>query len=85
MKLVESQILGKPLFSGFIKSSYSGGSCVAARKLPNGNVEVMNSNNSSDLSLVFTPKEWEAFLLGVHGGQFEMINLDRASLAASDT
>lgn len=59
------------------KSSRSGngGNCVevADNQLPiTGEILVRNSNNPDAGTLRFTRTEWEAFIGGVHDGEFEL-------------
>ena len=54
------------------RSSGNGGACVeVARNLP-GVVAVRDSKNPSGPALIFTTDEWQAFLGGVHDGEFEL-------------
>ena len=56
------------------KSTYSGsngGQCVeVASNLP-GVIAVRDSKNPDGPALVFTPDEWQAFVDGVHAGEFD--------------
>lgn len=56
------------------KSSFSngnGGNCVeVARNLP-GIVAVRDSKDRNGPALIFTAAEWQAFVSGVRGGEFE--------------
>ncbi|MFD7154300.1 DUF397 domain-containing protein [Kribbella sp. NPDC059898] len=51
--------------------SNSNGQCVEVAKLPDGGTAVRNSRFSDGPALVFTKAEMEAFLGGVHDGEFE--------------
>lgn len=52
-------------------SSSNGGNCVeVAANLP-GVVAVRDSKNPDGPALLFTPGEWQAFVAGVHAGEFE--------------
>ncbi|NKY36454.1 DUF397 domain-containing protein [Nocardia speluncae] len=57
----------------WFKSSRSAGGndCVEASHLDGGHVGVRDSKNSSGPALVFTPGEWDAFLAGAKGGDFD--------------
>lgn len=57
----------------WFKSSRSqgGNDCVEAAHLDGGHVGVRDSKNSSGPALVFTPGEWDAFLAGAKGGDFD--------------
>lgn len=57
----------------WFKSSRSqgGSECVEAAHLDGGHVGVRDSKNSSGPALVFTPGEWDAFLAGAKGGDFD--------------
>ena len=56
------------------KSQRSGhnGSCVEARRLADGGVEVRNSNNVAAGSVAFTETEWNVFVLGVKDNEFDL-------------
>jgi uncharacterized protein DUF397 len=55
------------------KSQRSGpnGNCVEVAKLPGGGVAMRNSRHTEGPALVFTKAEIEAFLGGVHDGEFD--------------
>jgi hypothetical protein len=58
----------------WIKSSFSGptgGNCVEVAFLAGGQVAVRNSRHADGPPLVFTGAEWDAFLCGVRGGEFD--------------
>ncbi|MGI5219520.1 DUF397 domain-containing protein [Nocardia sp. CA-290969] len=57
----------------WFKSSRSqgGSDCVEAAHLSEGHVGVRDSKNPSGPALVFTPGEWDAFLAGAKGGEFD--------------
>ncbi|MCZ9327578.1 DUF397 domain-containing protein [Nocardia farcinica] len=57
----------------WFKSSYSGGGNdgVEVAHLDGGMVGVRDSKNTAGPALVFTPSEWEAFLRGARGGEFD--------------
>ena len=56
------------------KSSYSNpsGNCVETAQLPAGEVAVRNSRFPDGPALIFTPAEWEAFVLGARDGDFDL-------------
>lgn len=52
-------------------SSFSGnGGCVAVAKLTNGDYAVRHSRNHAS-RIVFSPREWKAFVDGVKDDQFD--------------
>lgn len=52
--------------------SNNGGACVeVATNLP-GIVAVRDSKNPDELTLIFTPAEWRAFVSSVRDGEFEL-------------
>jgi predicted secreted Zn-dependent protease len=55
------------------KSSYSGenGACVEIANLPDRRIAVRDSKDPDGAALVFTPREWDAFVRGVKGGEFD--------------
>ncbi|MFI6451197.1 DUF397 domain-containing protein [Streptosporangium amethystogenes] len=56
------------------KSSHSGsngGNCVEVAELSGGRKGVRDSKNPTGPALVFTPGEWDAFVKGVKGGEFD--------------
>jgi hypothetical protein len=58
----------------WIKSSFSGptgGNCVEVAFLADGQVAVRNSRQADGPALVFTGAEWDAFLSGARGGEFD--------------
>jgi hypothetical protein len=59
--------------SGWIKSSlsFANGNCVEVADMPDGEIGVRNSRDSSGPVLKFTPDEWHAFLVGVRQGEFD--------------
>jgi hypothetical protein len=57
----------------WVKSSRSGptgGNCVEVARLDDGQVAVRNSRYPSGPALVFTEREWEAFVGGAKDGEF---------------
>ena len=58
----------------WFKSSFSssnGGNCVEVASNLSGIVAVRDSKNPDGPVLVFTPDEWQAFVAGVHAGEFD--------------
>lgn len=57
----------------WVKSSlsFSNSNCVEVADLPGGQVGVRHSKHTEGLVLTFTPGEWQAFLGGVHNGEFD--------------
>ena len=59
---------------GWIKSSFSGptgGNCVEVAFLADGQVAVRNSRHEDGPALIFTGAEWDAFVRGACGGEFD--------------
>ncbi|MGW6120455.1 DUF397 domain-containing protein [Nocardia sp. NPDC055165] len=56
----------------WFKSSLStgGNDCVEVSHLDGGHVGVRDSKNPTGPALVFTPSEWDAFIGGAQGGEF---------------
>lgn len=46
--------------------------CVQARVLKGGIVQIRNSNNPDAGTATFTPAEWKAFVLGAKDGEFDL-------------
>lgn len=59
----------------WFKSSYSSGQgeCVEAAHVTNGSVAVRDSKDPTGPALVFAPAEWDAFVAGVRGGEFDRV------------
>jgi len=59
--------------SYWIKSSlsYANGNCVEVASLPDGEIGVRNSRDSTGPVLRFTSDEWHAFIGGVRKGEFD--------------
>ncbi|MFG1683548.1 DUF397 domain-containing protein [Nonomuraea sp. NPDC049269] len=59
------------------KSSFCNGasSCVEVCHLPNGNVALRDGKEQDGPVLVFTPREWAAFVAGVCDGEFDLASL----------
>jgi len=63
---------------GWIMSSRStgnGGSCVEARR-HQGLIEVRNSKAREAGTVRFTTEEWDSFLFGAKGGEFDKLLVD---------
>ena len=60
----------------WIKSSFSfaNGDCVEVAVLPDGLIGVRDSKDTAGPVLRFTTSEWEAFLGGARGGEFDHLN-----------
>jgi len=56
------------------KSSRSGGAdnCVEARRVGDGSVQLRDSKDPDGPVLAFTPSEWDAFIGGAKGGEFDL-------------
>lgn len=48
------------------------GACVEVARLAGGHVGVRDSKNQNGPVLVFTPREWKAFIGGVKDGEFDL-------------
>ena len=46
--------------------------CVETAFLPHGGVAVRDSKDRGGPTLVYTPREWRAFIAGVKEGEFEL-------------
>jgi Domain of unknown function (DUF397). len=55
------------------RSDNNGGACVEVAELGDA-VAVRDSKHPTGPALIFTPKEWTAFVGGVRGGEFDLIN-----------
>jgi hypothetical protein len=57
----------------WIKSSlsFSNGNCVEVADLAAGEIGVRDSKDRQGPVLRFTPAEWDAFVGGVHNGEFD--------------
>jgi Domain of unknown function (DUF397) len=67
---------GSPDLSGvpWRTSSFSQeGECVEAAFLPDGSVALRHSRDPDGSVLVYTPREWEAFLKGAKDGEFDLV------------
>lgn len=58
----------------WFKSSFSNGSqtCVEVAFLDGGQVAVRDSKNPAGPSLLFNGAEWDAFVAGARGGEFDL-------------
>jgi hypothetical protein len=52
------------------RSGPTGGNCVEVARLDDGQVAIRNSRYPSGPALVFTAREWEAFVGGAKDGEF---------------
>jgi hypothetical protein len=57
------------------RSTGNGGSCVEARR-HEGLIEVRNSKARDAGTVVFTVEEWDSFLFGAKGGEFDQLLAD---------
>jgi hypothetical protein len=59
--------------SAWMKSSLSAynGNCVEVAGLNDDRIRVRDSKNPRGAVLNFTPAEWDAFIGGVHNGEFD--------------
>ena len=46
--------------------------CVEAAFLPDGRVAIRDSKDRDGPALVYTPREWDAFLEGAKNGEFDL-------------
>ncbi len=46
--------------------------CVETAFLPDGHVAVRDSKDRSGPALVYTPREWDAFITGAKDGEFDL-------------
>jgi hypothetical protein len=46
--------------------------CVETAFLPDGHVAVRDSKDRSGPALVYTPREWDAFIQGAKDGEFDL-------------
>lgn len=53
-------------------ASDSAGGCVEAARLPDGGMAVRDSKDPEGPVLSYTAHEWECFLAGVAGGEFDL-------------
>ena len=56
----------------FKSSASASGACVEVAHLPGGGVAVRDSKNRSKAPHVYTRREWEAFVIGVKNGEFDL-------------
>jgi hypothetical protein len=54
------------------RSTGNGGSCVQARRYA-GLIEVRNSKHPEAGTVRFTEEEWDSFLFGAKGGEFDRL------------
>lgn len=48
------------------------GDCVQVGQLAEGHVALRDSKHPDQRPLIFTPEEWDTFLSGAKGGQFDI-------------
>jgi hypothetical protein len=53
--------------------SQSGGECVEAAFLPDGSVALRHSRDPGGSVLVYTPREWDAFVKGAKDCEFDLV------------
>jgi hypothetical protein len=53
------------------RKSGNNGACVEVRTAPGGGAQVRDSKDQSGPVLTFTAAEWDAFLDGAKGGEFD--------------
>ncbi|MEV4574745.1 DUF397 domain-containing protein [Nonomuraea jabiensis] len=53
------------------RSGPDGGNCVEVAELSGGRRGVRDSKNPTGPALVFTSREWDAFINGVRNGEFD--------------
>ncbi|MGH2942253.1 MAG: DUF397 domain-containing protein [Solirubrobacteraceae bacterium] len=53
--------------------SQDGGECVETAFLPDGSVALRHSRNPEGSVLIYTRREWEAFLRGAKDGEFDLV------------
>jgi hypothetical protein len=56
----------------FKSSASASGACVEVAHLPGGGVAVRDSKDRSKAPHVYTRREWEAFVIGVKNGEFDV-------------
>ena len=56
----------------FKSSASASGACVEVAHLPGGGVAVRDSKDPSKAPHVYTRREWEAFVIGVKNGEFDV-------------
>ncbi len=52
--------------------SQDGGQCVQTAFLPDGSVALRHSKDPGGSVLIYTPREWDAFLKGAKDGEFDL-------------
>ena len=57
--------------SSFSEEGTSDDSCIEVALLPDGGVAIRDSKNLSLRPHVYTAAEWDAFVKGVHNGEFD--------------
>ena len=56
----------------FKSSASASGACVEVAHLPGGGVAVRDSKDRSKAPHVYTRREWEAFVIGIKNGEFDV-------------
>ena len=56
----------------FKSSASASGACVEVAHLPGGGVAVRDSKDRSKAPHVYTRREWDAFVIGVKNGEFDV-------------
>ena len=56
----------------FKSSASASGACIEVAHLPGGGVAVRDSKDRSKAPHVYTRREWEAFVIGVKNGEFDV-------------
>lgn len=54
------------------RHSESDKGCVETAFLPDGHVAIRDSKDRSGPALVYTPREWDAFIEGAKAGEFDL-------------
>ena len=55
----------------FKSSASAAGNCVEVAQLPGGGVAVRDSKDRARTPHVYSPREWEAFIVGAKNGEFD--------------
>jgi uncharacterized protein DUF397 len=56
----------------FKSTASASGACVEVAHLPDGGVAVRDSKDRSNAPHVYTRREWQAFVIGVKNGEFDV-------------
>lgn len=57
--------------SSFSGENGNGAGCIELAHLPDGGVAIRDSKDRTLAPHVYTAREWEAFVAGVHAGEFD--------------